>query len=223
MTRSEIISAFRVDNSELTSNVITDAQLHNYLLFGDKEVCAITRCIVSDKVFHSVASTSVYDTRYDLTNEIDNFFDIDDFPGGGVSFDDDPLDKTTVAQLDQESSTWRTRTAGVPKKYYRRSKYLYFDRPVKTAALDIRVYCVLISDDFNNDDILPFNQLTYLEPFHSVLVMYLKWKAKAKVGKPQDAATAKQEFYDYCQFMKKTIQGGTAGPIQYKPSIYPRR
>jgi len=225
MTRSEIVQMFRVENPEITANVVSDALLHNWLLTGDKEVCAITRCIVSDVTFDSVVSTTVYNTRYDLTSQIPNFYDIDDYPGGGVSFDDKPMGKTTIAQLDKDSSSWRTRTAGEPRKYYRRGKYLYFDRPVSDSydGLEIKVYCVLISDDFNNDNITPYNQLAYLEPFHAALVLYLRWKAKAKVGKPADAQTAKQEFYDYCQFMKKTIQGGTTGPIRFRPATYPTR
>lgn len=219
MTRAEIIAQFRAENREITTRVATDTVLENWLLLGDKEVCAITRCIVSDVVFNSVVSTSVYDTRYDLEAEIDKFYDIDEFPGGGVSFDDKSLTKTTVAELDKESPTWRTGSAGTPKKWYRRGGNLYFDRPVSTADLEIRVYTVLVSDDFDDDDIMPFNQLGYLEPFHSSLVKYLQWKAKEKVGKPGEGAKARQEFLDYCQWMKKMIGGNKYGPIRLVPTI----
>ena len=217
MTRAEIIAMFRADNPDIPDRVISDAKLHNWALVGDKIVCAISRCIVADEVFNSVATTSVYDTRYDLTDKIGKFYDIDDFPGGGVSFDDDPLDKTTVAELDHETPTWRTRSAGTPKKYYRRGKYVYFDRPIKTAALEIRIYAVLVSENFNNDNITPYNQLTYLEPFHNGINKYLQWQAKIQVGKPGEAQIAQKEFYDFATFMKKMITGGKVSVIRYQP------
>ena len=218
MTLTEIIEMFRVDNPEITERVISDTLLKNWAKIGDKEICAITRCIVGDTTFDSVVSTSVYATKYDLTALIDKFFDIDDYPGGGVSFDDDPLEKTTVAELDQEDSDWRTASAGTPEKYYRRGKYLYFDCPVKTAGEEIRVYAVLISDDFTGINQKPYNELGYLEPFHSGIVKYLQWKAKEKIGKSGEGDKAAKEFYSYANWMKKMIGGGKYSPIRYQKS-----
>jgi hypothetical protein len=220
MTRAEIVAMFRADNTDIPERVISNAKLHNWALVGDKLVCAISRCIVTDVVFNSVVTTSVYNTRFDLTDEIDKFYDIDENPGGGVSFDDDPLDKTTVAELDSETPTWRTRSAGTPSKYYRRGKYVYFDRPIKTADLEIRVYAVLISDDFSNDNIMPYNQLTYLEPFHNGINKYLTWQAKLEIGKPQEAAKAEKDFYDFTNFMKRMITGGKVSAIRFQPGNY---
>lgn len=217
MTRAEIIDMFRAENPEITERVATNTVLNNWCEVGDKLICALTRCIVGDAVFNSVASTSSYDTRYNLTAEITKFYDIDDYPGGGVSFDDDPLDKTSVAELDNENSSWRTRAAGVPEKYYRRGKWLYFDRPIKTAALEIRVYAVLISDDFDNDSKTPYNELEYLEPFHNGINKYLQWQAKLKVGKPEEGPIAQKEFYDFAAMMKKVIGGGKYSPIYFQP------
>ena len=221
MILTEIIDTFRAENSEITDRVVSDILLKIWAKQGDKEICAITRCIVGDATFDSVASTSVYNTKYDLTAEIPKFYDVDDFPGGGVSFDDDPLTKTTVAELDAEDSSWRERSAGTPEKYYRRGKYLYFDCPVKTSGLEIRVYAVLISDDFTGDDQTPYNGLSYLEPFHSVILKYLEWKGKTKVGKPGEAQAKRQEFIEYAQWMKSQLGGNKYSPIRFtKSSAY---
>lgn len=219
MTRAEIRAYFRAECPDVTTNVASDTVLNNWLLSADKEASALMRCIVGDVVITSVASTSVYDTKYDLESEVNKFYDIDDMPGGGVSFDDDPLDKTTVSELDRDSSSWRTRTAGKPQEWYRRGKYLYFDRPVSSTYADkeIRVYTVLISDDFNDDDIMPFNQLAHLEPFHSGLIHYLKWKGKDKIAKPQESQKARQDFLDYYNWAKKVIGGNKFGPIYLQP------
>ena len=217
MTRSQIIAMFRADNPEITDRVASDIVLNNWALIADKLICSISRCIVSDATFNSVVTTSVYNTQYDLTAQVSKFYDIDDYPGGGVSYDDDPLTKTTVAELDRLSPSWRTRNAGIPVKYYRRGKYLYFDRPVATASIKIRVYAILVSDDFDNDSDTPYNGLTYLEPFHNGINKYLQWQAKLKVGKPGEAQKAEKDFYDFTAFMKKMIGGGKYSPITYEP------
>ena len=219
MTLPEIVTMFRTENPEITDRVITDILLKQWAKIGDKEICAITRCIVNDTTFDSVATTSAYNTRYDLTSEISKFYDIDDYPGGGVSFDDDPLEKTTIAELDQLTPSWRTRTAGTPKKYYRRGQYLYFDRPIETAALEIKVYAILISNDFTGDSQQPYNELTYLEPFHYGINKYLQWKVKEKVGKPNEGQVARQSFLDYAVWMKKQIGGGKYSPIYYEKKV----
>jgi hypothetical protein len=218
MIRSEIFTAFRAECPEITERVVGDSLLAVWAKLGDKLVCALTRCIVSDFTFNSVATSSVYSTRYDLTTEESKFYDIDENPGGGVSFNDVPLDKTTVSELDAEDYSWRKRSAGTPEKWYRRGKYLYFDYPVATAALEIRVYAVLVSDDFDNDNITPYNQLSFLEPFHWAIVLYLIWMAKKKVGKPEDALKAENDFNAYCVFMRKTIGGNKYGPIRIQPT-----
>jgi hypothetical protein len=216
MTLTEILDILRAENSEITERAISNVLLKVWAKQGDKEICAITRCIVGDVAFNSVATTSVYSTRYDLTSQIPKFYDIDE-TFGGVSFDDEPLIKTTIAELDAEDSTWRERSAGTPEKYYRRGKYLYFDYPVLTADLEIRVYVVLVSDDFTGDDSTPYNGLQYLEPFHYGIVKFLQWKAKAKVGKPGEGQIAQKEFSTYAQWMKTQLSGGKSATIRMQP------
>jgi hypothetical protein len=217
MTLTEILALFRTENPEIPDNVASDTLLKLWAKQADKEVCAFTRCIVSDTIINSVATTSVYNTKYNLTDLIPKFYDIDDFPGGGVSFDDVPLTKTTVSELDVEDESWRTGSAGTPEKYYRRGNYLYFDTPVLTADLEIRIYASLISDDFTGDDSTPYNSLEMYVPFHYAIVKYLGWKAKAKMGKPQEAQLAGQEYMSYLTLMKKEIGGDKFSSITMVP------
>jgi len=218
MTRAEIIAMFRTENPEFTERALPDTRLHAWCKIGDKEIAAETRCIVSDTTFNSVVTTSVYSTRYDLTDKISKFFDIDDYPGGGVSYDDEPLEKTTIAELDEENYNWRTRSAGTPDKYYRRGKWLYFDYPVKTADKVIRVYAVLISDDFDDDSKTPFNQLTYLEPYHYSLVLFLQKKAKMKRGNTAEEAKAIAEFSAYIKWMKRMLGAARLKSMKFQPT-----
>jgi len=203
---------FRVECPEIPARVISDALLHNWLVIGDKDICAKTRCIIDQD--GTTITTAENDQYYDLTSKISSFYDIDEFPGGGVTYNDERLTKTTIGALDKERKSWRSNAAGTPKKYYRRGKYIYLDRAIDSNAYDLKVYAILISDDFDSN-VTPFNQLTYLEPFHYGLVKWLKWKAKEKVGKRQDAINAGAEYIDFATQMKNTLGGGKFGPIQF--------
>ena len=215
MTRTEILDTFRAEYPEMTDRVIADTLLNKWAIVGDKYICARTRCIVSDFTFTSVVSTSVYNTKYDLTSKEPKFYDIDTYPGGGVIYDDEPLDESSIAKLDAENSGWRTSDASTPEAWYRRGKFLYFDCPV-VAAKTVRVYAVLVSDDFDGADITPYNQLEYLEPFHYGIVKYLGWKAKSKEGKPADAQAAQVELGDYITVMKNELAKNKYAPIYFR-------
>jgi hypothetical protein len=220
MTRTEIIARFREENPEITDRVITDAVIRSWCVVGNQEICARARLIVHDQTFDATED----EDAYDLTNKLTRFFDIDEFPGGGVSrIDSDEnerrLKKKSIAELDDMSSSWRTADSGTPRYYYRRGKYLHL-YPAPDDSIDsIHVYFVQIAEDFDDDNKTPYNQLTHLEPFHYGIVKYLTWRAKAKVGKPADAAVAMTEYLDYIKWIKTEIGGGKHGPIFLRPKV----
>ena len=216
MTRSEVVDAFRVECPEIPSRVISDATLYSWLLVGDKEFCAETRCIVDQD--GQEWDSAVDDIYYDLASKITNFYDIDDYPGSGVLYNSKRLEKTTMAALDAESSNWRDRDSGTPKKWYRRGKYLYLDRKIDTVSIKVKVYAVLLSNDWITD-VTPYNSLAHLEPFHSAMVLYLTKKAKAKVGKPEEAMAAMQEYGAFVSWAKKQLSGNKSAPIYFRKRI----
>jgi len=215
MNRAEIIADFRQQNPELTENRVPDTVLHSFCKEGNKNVCARTRCIADED--GTVIETNENDRRFDLTVKISKFYDLDTSPGSGVLYNDKRLKITTMAMLDNDSLSWRNRTAGTPEEYYRRGKWLCLDRPIGSAADDLKVYCILIPDDFDDDNKSPYNGLSYLEPFHGAIVKYLEWKAKAKVLKPEDGLRAKGEYDAYIEYMRKMIGGTKFGPIRFQP------
>ena len=154
-----------------------------------------------------------------MTDKITNFYDIDELPGAGVIYDNNPLHKTSPAELDQLNRTWRSNSNGTPKKYYRRGKFLKLERP-PDAVKDIQVYTILVSDDWNDDNNTPFNQLPYFEPFHYVMVLYLIMRAKNKVGKTQEKIDARNEYNSYVNYMKSIDNRGDHSAIQLKPKRY---
>ncbi len=212
MTRQEIQERFRQENPEITDRVITDSVLDSWCLVGDKEICAKARLI---KAVEAITSVTGADT-INLTNEISNFYDIDELPGGGVCYNNKRLRMVTMAQLDSERPNWRTADNGTPKDYFRFNNEITFNCPA-SSAVTVHIYSILLSNDFDDDNILPFNQYTYLEPFHYSLVLYLTMRAKFKIGKPDEQVNAMAEYENYIKWMKTEIQRGTYAEIQMRP------
>lgn len=213
-TRLEIREQFRIENPELTDRVITDTQLNIWCKAANKEICAITRCIVSNvsATFNTEASTKYYD----LSDIIYKFFDIDDIPGGGVYYDDVPLKKATPAEMNQLSRNWRSAANGTPKKYWRRGKYLWL-HPTPDAAQDVDVDSILLPDDFDSDLEMPYNDLEHLSPYHDGIQKHLQARAKAKVGKQEEATIAKKDYSDYVSWMKRMVAGYSHAAIYQRP------
>lgn len=205
MNRLEIRNKFRAENPEVTDRVVTDATLNEWLKSGNLEIACLTRCIISDTSYTIEATINIQ--KYDLPANISKFFDIDDMPGGGVYYNDKPLIKASQGEMNQTARYWKSRTAGEPKFYWRRGKYLWLDRPANATGDDIEIDAVLMPEDFDSDAKEPFNELTHLRPFHDSLVKYLQYRNKQKVGKQEEASIAKSDYTDYVDWMKKTVQG----------------
>lgn len=219
MTRLEVRERFRQECPEITDRVLTDAVLNTWCLVGNQEICARARLIVDDDTFSSIED----EDEYDLTNNLDKFFDIDENPGGGVSYIDTSdkekrLTKKSIAELDDISSGWRTASSGTPRYYYRRGPKIHFYPAPDDTIDNFHVYFVAIANDFDDDTKTPYNQQTHLEPFHYGVVKYLVWRAKSKVGKPGEGKIALAEYLEYISWIKKEIGGGKYGPIYLRPT-----
>jgi len=213
MNRGEILTRFRQENPEITSNVASDSVLQSWVEVGNLEICRRVRLIRSDTTFTAVIGTS----SYNLSNEISNFYDIDEYPGGGVSYDDNRLTKRTISELDSIRPSWRTASNGTPKDYYRRGSNIVLGTPPDTAS-DIQVYTVLIADPLDADSKTPYNELSYLEPYHYALVLYLKMRAfMGKVKKRDAAEMAMQEYENYIVQMEREINRGIYTNMQIRP------
>jgi hypothetical protein len=218
MTREEIMDRFRQENPEISTNVITDAVLRSWCITGDKDVCARARLIGADDTFDVIED----EDSYDLTVHLSKFFDIDELPGGGIAYIDTSskekrITKKSIAGLDDMSSSWRTASSGTPKHYYRRNQFLHLYPAPDDTISSIHAYYIAIPEDFDDDNKTPYNQLLHLEPFHPAIIFYLTWRAKAKVGKPQDADTELNQYEDYIKFIKREIGGGKHGPVYFRP------
>lgn len=212
MIMNEIIETFRSENPRFkTKQSLPEATIMKWCKLGDKDVCARTRCLPGDFNFECSVDVS----KYDLTRYESKFFDIDEYPGGGISYNDKRIYIKTIAELDFKSRSWRTANSGTPTKYYRRGKYIHLV-PTPSKAETIEIYCILISDDFDSGEKTPYNGLTYLEPYHYAIVKFIKWKSEQKSGGTRaDALIAKAEYEDYVAYVKKMLGGTKYGPIKF--------
>ena len=213
MNRAEIRQTFRNENADIPSRVVSDATLNDWCKLGNIEICAKTYCIVTNtsETFTSVASA----WYYDMADEVAKFFDIDDFPGGGVYYDNKPLKKTTPGRMNTIDSTWKLRSNGTPTRYWRRGQYLWFDCPTE-ADKTIAVDCVLIPDDFDSDEKSPYNSLVHLGSYHDAIVKYLKWRGKQAIKDSQGAAIAYSYYTKYWQAMRKQVRAYQQGDSQMR-------
>lgn len=222
MLMSDIIQRFRDENPELDQSVIPDSVLMQWLLIGDQEVCMKARLIILEDV---ILSAVVGQGTYNLTPLNPLFFDINEMPGGGVSYFTATtykrLTKTTKSYLDANNSQWRTASTGVPKYYYRSGNNIVVYPKPNSTVVNFTLDLVLLSNPFNSLSITPYNQIPYLAPFHYALVLYLQWRAKGKIGKEDEAKSAYSLYESYVQWMIKTIGGGKYGAIEFRPSGLP--
>lgn len=223
MLMSDIIQRFRDENPELDQSTIPDATLMSWLLIGDQEICMKVRLINQQDVnINAVASQG----SYDLTKTTPYFFDIDESIGGGlVYFNTSGTYKRiypkTKAWLDNNNSQWRTASSGTPRYYYRYGQYINVYPTPDTTIVNFNVDLILLSNPFNNLNIMPYNQLPYLAPFHYGLVLYLQWRAKIKIGKDDEADAAYKLYSMYVQWMIDTIGGGKYGEMEFRPQGLP--
>ena len=223
MIMSDIIQRFRDENPEIDQNVIPDGTLQSWLLVGDQEVCMDQRLITIENV-QIPAITN--ENTYLLTSTNPLFFDINESYGGGLVYYNTSgsykrIYPKTKAWLDNNNSQWRTASAGTPRYYYRSGSNIVVYPTPDSTILYFNVDLVLLSNPFNNLNIMPYNQIPYLAPFHYALCLYLQWRAKIKVGKDEDGITAYKLYQQYLQWMRKTIQGGRQGEIEFRPQGLP--
>ena len=215
MIRSDIVARFREEMPEATSRVVSDAVLYSWLELADKSFCAETRCIVDQGTTITTTSGEQY---WDLNTKITNFYDIDMRATSGVTYNGKALTYKSMAELDFETPNWRSKTAGIPKYWFRRGKYLWVDRKVDSAADDIVVYASLISDDWNAD-VTPYNSLPELEPYHEAMLLNIIYRAKAKIAKPEEALAALQMYKSYVAWAISQLGGTRCGTVFFRKKI----
>jgi len=214
MTKQEIMDRFRQENPEITTRVISNSVLEAWAEVGELEIATFTRCIRKKISFTSI----VDEDSYDLSAQEPLFFDIDEFPGGGIIYNNKRLVHTTFAILDEERANWRSQSSGTPYDYVRFNESIMLGRKASSAQT-ILAYLVVRSNAFNSNSAEPFNEFEHLLPFHYSIVLYLTKRAKGKIGKDKDVKSAMAEYAAYIKWMKSLINRGIFNEIKMRPAF----
>lgn len=209
MTRQEVKDTFRSENPDITDRVIDDPVLNTWCVQGNLDMAIRARLIRGEFTYVTSGTEEFF---RDLTAENDKFYDIDESPGGGIEYDGRRIVKDTMAGISTRRRRWRERTSGRVTRYFRRGQFLWYERPAEDGKT-IRVYAVLLPDEWDDDNKIPFNELTYLEPFHPGLVKYLEWKSKGKIEKGQAEVDARNQYRDYANWALEQVGGDILGAI----------
>lgn len=140
----------------------------------------------------------------DLTADNDDYELPSDFlcidPDGGVQYlnadsEWDPLKQTTMDWLDENELSWRTNESDDPEYYYIKGNYIYlYPKPDTTRANALMIHYGTIPTLMAAEADEPFNNLTYLDPFHYLVALKVKIQAKQAKGKFADATILSQEY-----------------------------
>lgn len=223
MLMSDIMQRFRDENPELDQSTISDTTLQAWLLIGDQEVCMDQRLITVENV--NIPAVTGHN-QYNLTSLNSFFYDINEsYSGGLVYYNNTGYYKRIYPQskawLDNNYSQWRTATDGTPRWYYRQNNYIVVYPTPDSTIVNFNIDLVLLSNPFINLNQVPYNAYAYLAPFHYALVLYLQWRAKIKIGKDEEGMAAYKLYQQYLQWMRKYVQGGRMGVIEFRPQGLP--
>lgn len=216
MNRQNIRQKFRDENPEITERVISDSTLNSWMATANDEICCETRCIVSNEpeVIESQANIKYYD----LESNIENFYDIDNFPSVGVYYNGKGLKLSSAGEENDRNKNWRNASSGTPLRFWRKGKYLWLHPTPDTSDIEIEVDCIFKPETFNSDTQEPFNGLGHLQPYCDGINKYLQWRVKAKVGKIDESTIAHKDYLTYVSWMKKQIKGNKYNAVRIKPA-----
>lgn len=129
------------------------------------------------------------------------------------------LDKTKIDALDRRILSWEDSTADEPREYFLRyttySVILGLDVYPNSdyAGTDfLRIDYIPLFDDLSSDTDEPFNGVSFLKPFHSLLVDYAEYKCTGN-PKAQSDYVAKLELLRQ-DLIKNTDQKGRFRPVR---------
>lgn len=184
-----------------------DAEIDDYLNQAQREISAYTWAVYKIHEFYIYSSAQ----ENNLSPE---YFTMDRV----LITTEEPLEETTMAELDKENSTWKSEpSSGVPTHYYTYQgtgtcQIIGFDPPAN-GTYTVKAYYFALADDLSSEADIPFNGIKKAEPFHYLLVWWAASEMLAKQGE-----TTLATFYDN-KYMRMLAVMEKLFPA--KPSYFP--
>jgi hypothetical protein len=212
MTRQEIREMFYEQTTEADKlRNAKETTIDSWLTEGEKDFVMRTYCIVEE-----YSTTTTLNVRnYDLLDLEPLFLDVD-IDSGGVWYDDESLTQTTQSQLSNEDRKWRNHLGGTVNKWWLRKSTVWLDKNPK-ASKTLIVSIAKKPNPLIQDSQIPFDELSYLEPYHIALVKYLQMRFKSSLGKEEGAMISKSEYEGYINECKDRLSTGRSGSASFEP------
>lgn len=122
ITGSELITelrqALKDTATDVTKQKRSDSTYLLYLNAGQNDFIELTKCLIKETTFNSVADQSEYEAADGFPSDFLGFSPLDILDNhGGVIYNNVPLEIFTVAQLDYQYPGWRSAASGLPDKF----------------------------------------------------------------------------------------------------------
>ncbi len=179
---------------------------------GCREFVRITRCLPKDKKFNCTAGIS----SYAISGNISDFSEMREEGMWHLRSDAsttswERLKPTTVRDLDQSFSNWRTQSVNDNvNKYWQDGDMLnVFYTPSTTLTNGFWAYYYALSNDMTATTHYPFTGSTTqdprLSPYEKYILAYYEHKALGILGYKDDSANKLTEFITMCQKAKMEL------------------
>lgn len=171
----------------------TDTELNFLINQGQREICDETYCLYTSSSITTVAGTQEYTLDSDI-----QFVD-------RVIYDNLPLVKKTIQELDREISTWLSTSSGTPTSYYidyEKKRVGVYPKPGTGTLI---LYHQMIPTDLSSDADIPFNTVYKYYPYHHVIIDYVLSYIYYQIGDQKKYDWAQQRYYFGLNRFKRNV------------------
>lgn len=206
MNLGELRDKLKRDHPETQG--FTDAQMNAELNEGQLEIVMLTDALQNEANFNITTEES-----YSVSTIASDFLKIDREGGLLVKVlnDETEFDRLTyrsMETLDVLYSGWRDADSSLPHSYFLRGDNIHiYPKSKDSIANGGRLYYIQKPTAMSGDTSNPFNNLSWLYPFHKVIVLYAAMTILTSVKKYAEANAVEALYADRINVMKNFIHG----------------
>jgi len=202
---SELRSKLKRDHPEIKG--FTDAQINTELNEGSLEIAQVTECLPTNEDQTLTKDTETFALPSDFLNIDREGGVLAKILSSNTKFQ--RLHYRTQEELDSDYSFWRDQTAGTPHSYFIRGTNVHIFPKFSGTSVSsgLRIYYFQSPTVMTTgSDQEPFNNVSYLDPFHKTVVLYAAEVILTSIKKYGDAAAVHRLYVDRIAVMKDFMQ-----------------
>ena len=185
----------------------TDAQMDSELNEGQLEITYLTDCLPTEADFNTTTSET-----YALSTIASDFLKID--REGGLQIktlnsnaEFDRMTYRSMEDLDILYPGWRNQDASAPHSYFLRGGNVHIYPKFEVVTLGGRLYYIQKPTAMSDNSDNPFENRSYLEQFHKVIVLYAAMVLLQGIKMYSNAQAIEALYSDRILAMKNYIKG----------------